>query len=324
MSPALSALGLVLGLAVFLAGARRLMAACDELASTRAKKWIQALSGTGITAAISGCAAAAAVHSSSAVTVIAMGLVRSGVLSLSRGFCVIVGANVGTTVTAQIAATDLGYGMWVLLGIGALLAVLLRGRAGRLAGRILFSTGVLMAGLWAMSASAAPMARSDIVRLLILFLGASPLSAAAAGAVLTGMIQSSTAVTGIVLALARQGLMDLPGAVGVVLGANVGTCVTGLIASVGAGKDARAVAWANLWFNVLGCAAALALFERFILLVTLFGGGLPRQVANAHTAFNVLTAAAVLPVAGPFMGLFARGDRGSFWGRTMAWKQFRR
>lgn len=324
MSPALAALGLVLGLAVFLAGARMLMAACDDLAATRVRRWIQALSGTGITAAIAGCAAAAAVHSSSAVTVMAMGLVRSGVLSLARGFCVIVGANVGTTVTAQIFATDLGHGMWVLLGVGAVLIVLVRGRAGRLAGRVLFSAGVLMAGLWAMSASLAPIARSDVVRLLILFLGANPVSAAAAGAVLTGVIQSSTAVTGIVLALAKQGLMDLSGAVGVILGANVGTCVTGLIASVGAGRDARAVAFANMWFNVLGCTAALAFFGQFIRLVNFFGGDLPRQVANAHTAFNVLTAAAVLPFAGPFMGWFTRGGRGLWWGRTTTWKQFRR
>lgn len=324
MSPALAVFGGVLGLLVFLAGVRMLMAACDELAATRARRWIRALSGTNIAAAVAGCAAAAAVHSSSAVTVMAMGLVRSGVLSLTRGFCIIVGANVGTTVTAQIVATDLGYGTWALLGVGSLLILLFKGRGGRLAGRVLFSIGVLSAGLWAMSASMAPMAQADVVRLLILFLGASPVPAAAVGAVMTGVIQSSTAVTGIVLALARQNLMDLPGAVGVILGANVGTCVTGLVASVGAGRDARAVAWANMWFNVLGCACALAFFGQFIRIVTLFGGDLPRQVANAHTAFNVLTAAAVLPVSEPFMGLFTRGGGGFWWGRKTTWKQFRR
>jgi phosphate:Na+ symporter len=289
--------GLLGGVAIFLLGFEQLTRAmqsaagsrlADGLARVSEHPWLGALSGAGVTAVI---------QSSSVTTVLTVGFVSASVMTLTQAIGVIAGANLGTTVTAQIVAFDVTRFAMLMIAVGFVLRFARVRSTAKQAGGALLGLGMVFLGMELMGGAVAPL--RDQPEVLALFQGAGgPLAALALGAGFTALVQSSSATIGIVIVLASQGLVDLETAIAIALGAKIGTCVTAMLASIGAGTAAKRAAvfhvllnlgGAILWLPLIGYLAALAewLSPAFPELAgtARLAAETPRQVANAYTIF---------------------------------------
>ena len=298
------------GLAAFIFGMRTLSGALSLLAGGRAERILSGLTKSPLRAGLLGAAASAAVQSSSAVTLLVIGMAEAGGLGLAAAGYILLGANVGTTVTpwlfslagirGAVSPASLAPAV-ALLGAG-LLILGAKGRKKSLA-EAACGFGVLMLGMERMQAAVAPLRElpefAGAVELL-----ASPALAAAAAALFTALIQSSTASIGILQALSRTGMLPLGTVIAVVLGQNVGTCITGELSALGGGRAARAVARFNLRINVIGAAAGVVLLYA---VRALWGGWLSRpagaaDIALCHSLFNILSAVLLWPAVPLLVG----------------------
>jgi phosphate:Na+ symporter len=289
--------GLLGGVAIFLLGFERMTRAMQSAAGTRLADGLARVSERPLLGALSGAGITAVIQSSSVTTVLTVGFVSAGVMTLTQAIGVIAGANLGTTVTAQIVAFDVTRFAMLMIAVGFALTFDRSRPSLRQAGGALLGLGMVFLGMDLMGAAVSPLREQPAV--MELFHGAGgPLAALALGAVFTALVQSSSATIGIVIVLASQGLVDLPTGIAIALGAKIGTCVTALIASVGAGVGARRAAsfhvllnlgGALLWLPLIGVLADLAtwLSPTFPDLTgtARLAAETPRQVANAYTVF---------------------------------------
>jgi phosphate:Na+ symporter len=303
--------GLLGGVAIFLLGFEQLTKAmqsaagsrlADGLARVSERPWLGALSGAGVTAVI---------QSSSVTTVLTVGFVSASVMTLTQAVGVIAGANLGTTVTAQIVAFDVTRFALLMVAVGFALRFLKTQATARQAGGALLGLGMVFLGMDLMGGAVAPL--RDQPEVLALFQGAGgPVAALALGAGFTALVQSSSATIGIVIVLASQGLVDLEVAIAIALGAKIGTCVTAMLASIGAGTPARRAAvfhvllnlgGAMLWLPLIGVLADIAtwLSPSFPELTgtARLAAETPRQVANAYTVFAAVNLLLVIGFTRP-------------------------
>jgi phosphate:Na+ symporter len=232
----------------------------------------------------------AAIQSSSATTVMVVGFVNAGLMTLVQSIPIILGANIGTTITAQLIAFKLTDYTLPIVAIGA--AMYLFGKTKRIKqiGEAILGFGILFLGLNIMSSGVKPLGNSELIRSAFTKLSHNPLLGILVGTVATIIVQSSSVSTGIVLALATTGLLDINAALPIILGTNIGTCVTAMLASIGANISARRTAIAHVLFNVIGTVIALVLFPFYLKIVLASSSDLLRQIANFHTIFNVVNA----------------------------------
>jgi phosphate:Na+ symporter len=243
------------------------------------------------------------VQSSTAVTVLTVGFVNARLLGLAQAVGIVLGSNVGACITVQMFAFNFTGLALPLTVLGGMLWTL--GRHGPLAnpGRALFGFGCAFLGLQLMSASFAPLQQSPFFIQLIATLGDSPILALLAGVGASALLHSSSASTGMVMLLYSQGLMSLPTAIAVVLGNNIGTCITAVLASLWGPAAGRRVALAHVLLNVAGTVIFLPLLPLFSSLVAATAESMSRQVANAHTIYNLISSMAILPFIHPFTRL---------------------
>lgn len=292
-----------LGLVLLLGGLQIMRNGLERAAHSRMRRALAVLTGSPLTALLTGTAVTALVQSSTAITVLAIGFVNAGMLGLVQSIGIILGANIGTCVTAQMLSFNLTVlAVPAMTGGFACLALGKKRAAFRYAGQSLLGFGMIFLGLEMISGSFAPLRHSAWFAGWLSSLGGRPLLAALAGAIFTGLIHSSATTTGVVMALSRQGLIDLPSAIALVLGGNLGTCITAVLASIGGTATGKRVALAHVLLNLGGVMAFLPLLHPFSVLVQLTDPSLPRQIANAQTIFNVASSLAVLP----FIHGFAR------------------
>lgn len=249
-----------------------------------------------------GALVTALLHSSAAVTVITIGFVSAGTMTFADSLGIILGSNIGTTFTTQIIAWNPEDLILPCVVGGSALWFLLRGRK-RYIGLAVFGFGATLFALNLMTAALAPLGETDWFRNVLTQASRHPLYGVLAGAGLTALVQSSTATTALTIAMASQGLIDLPGAIAIVLGNNIGTCVTAIIASIGSPIAAKRVAAAHVLLNVAGVLAFLPIIQTFAAIVEMFSPHLPVQVATAHTLFNILSSVAVWPFTRMFASL---------------------
>lgn len=282
-------------------------------AGHHARRFLTTLTKTPISGLLTGTVVTAVIQSSSATNVIVVGLVHAGLLSLPGAMGVMLGANVGTTVTAQLLAFDVSRLAPVFVATGVLFAV--RGRYGAKrparavtadVGGIFVGFGALLLGLEALRMSLAPLAAMPWARLLLANVGTNAYAAVGAGALLTAVLQSSSATTALTIAVARTGLLGSEAAIGIVLGANVGTVATTMLASIRTRTAAKRAAVADLVFNAAGVLLFMPFLSVFARIIATTGADVGRQVANAHTVFNVVTAVAVLPFVPVFVRFITR------------------
>ncbi|SET76746.1 Na/Pi cotransporter family protein [Oceanicella actignis] len=304
------ALGLAGGLAMFLLGMDRLSVGLRTMAGERMRAVLERFAGNRIAALLTGATVTAVIQSSSVTTVLVVGLVSAGAMTLTQSVGVILGANIGTTVTAQIVAFRIDDWALALLAGGFAVEFLSRDDRLRGAGGAALGLGLAFLGMEMMSGAMAPLRDDPAFWSLMTELGRRPALALAAGAAATALMQSSSATTGVVVVMAGQGLVSVETGIALALGANVGTCVTAVLAAIGKPADARRAAAVHVLFNLIGALAwlpfidALAAMARAVspLHPELQGAAraaaeAPRAIANANTLFNVINAAVMIGFA---------------------------
>ena len=244
-----------------------------------------------------GAVVTAVIQSSSATTVMVVGFVNAGMMTLSQAVWIIMGANIGTTITGQLIALDVGAMAPLLAFLGVAAVVFLKNPKIKHIGEIVAGLGVLFIGMDMMSAAMMPLRESEMfISLMTKF--SNPVLGILAGMVFTAIIQSSSASVGILQALASNGLIAFPNAVFVLFGQNIGTCITAVLASIGTSRSAKRTTIIHLMFNLIGTAiftTACLLFPIAEFVESFTPGNPAASIANMHTTFNIVTTCLLLP-----------------------------
>lgn len=292
------AISLMGGLGLFLYGMNLMGEALEKSAGTRLKKIIELLTSNIIMGVLVGALVTAVIQSSSATTVMVVGFVNAGIMTLPQAAGVIMGANIGTTITAQLVSFDLNGLAPIALGIGIILYLFSNKQKVKHIAEILIGFGILFTGMDFMKEAVQPLAEYKGFTDLLLTFGTYPLLGLLLGFGITAIVQSSSASMGMLVALASQGLIPLSSALPILYGQNIGTCVTSLISSIGTNKNARRAAMIHLIFNVLGTIVFLIFLNKPIVkMVTAADpGNIARQIANTHTLFNIISVILLIPL----------------------------
>ncbi len=295
--------GLFGGLGLFLLGMQLMAEGLQKAAGERMRRILELFTSRTSTAVATGALVTALLQSSSTTTVMIVGFVNSGLMTLSQAVGTIMGANIGTTITAQIVSFDIYSLALPLIGVGALLYYFVKKRLHRHVGLSLLGFGLLLLGLSTMSGSVDPLRDYPPFLQLLITLGERPLLGILAGTLFTVVVQSSSATTGLVIAFSWQGVISLPAGLALIVGANLGTCITVILASFGASVTARRAALSHVLFNLFGVFLFIIFRGPFVNLVALTGVSVARQIANAHTLFNVITTVILIPFLTRFVQL---------------------
>lgn len=290
-------LGLLGGLALFLYGMQMMSSGLEAAAGNRMKDILEKLTSNRFLGVLVGAVITAVVQSSSATTVMVVGFVNSGLMTLQQAVWIIMGANIGTTITGLLIALDMGAFAPVFAFIGVALIVFIKNPKCHHYGQILAGLGVLFIGMDMMSSAMSPLRESTEFIEIITKLD-NPVLGIIVGAVFTALIQSSSASIGILQTLAANNIITLGHAVFVLFGQNIGTCITAVIASFGASRVAKRTTIIHLMFNIIGTVlfTVLAIVIPYVLLIeNMFPGDASMQIAAAHTIFNIVTSILLIP-----------------------------
>ena len=292
-------LGMVGGLALFLYGMRMMGDGLEHLAGSKLKSILEKLTRNRFMAMLVGLLLTVLIQSSSATTVMAVGFVNAGLMDFSRAIGVIMGANIGTTITAQLIALKVTTIAPIFAFVGVVLYMFTKKSKPHNIGQVLAGLGILFMGMNIMSASMAPLKGVVWFQEAITSFS-NPLVGVAVGTIFTMLIQSSSASIGVMQALAMQGLIGLDSSIYVLFGMNIGTTITAILASIGGNKNAHRTALVHLLFNVIGTIVFIVIAQMlpFVSWVESFSpGDVVKQIANAHTIFNIVTTLMLLPAA---------------------------
>lgn len=294
-----SVLYFLAGLVLLIAGIEIMRRGLLVLSRTRLENIIKRATASSLKGFLWGTAATALVQSSTAVTVLAVGMVNARVLTFNQSLGIVLGANVGTCITVQFLALDLKEIALPLLMVGILLLLPSRSRG---AGTAAAGTGLTLLGLGLMAGSLAPFHDSPTLLGTLNAAAASPWQGLAAGTIIAAFLHSSTAVAGMAIILAGEGLLNPLVALHIILGANMGTCATALIASTFSSRAAKRTAMAHLVINLAGVLFILPFLPVCLHLLTILSGETSKIIAHFHTLFNLLSSLMALP----FIGILAR------------------
>ena len=290
-------LGLLGGLALFLYGMQMMSSGLEAAAGNRMKRILEKLTANRFLGVLVGAGITAVIQSSSAMTVMVVGFVNSGMMTLRQAVWIIMGANIGTTITGQLIALDIGQLAPLFAFVGVAMVVFFKKPQIHHYGNILAGLGVLFIGMEMMSSSMEPLREwPAFVEMVSTF--SNPLVGIAAGMLFTAIIQSSSASVGILQAMAAGGIVGLDSAVYVLFGQNIGTCITAVLASFGTSRNAKRTTIIHLMFNLFGTVlfTIICMTTPLTDLVASFTPGSPdSQIANMHTLFNIVTTLILLP-----------------------------
>lgn len=286
----------ILYIVIFLLGMTVMKIGLLNSAEARFKRVLYKMTDRPIKGLIAGALTTAIVQSSSAVTVITVGLVASGLIAFKQTIGVILGANIGTTITSEIATFHITHLHWGLLVVGAILLFLPNEKTFMI-GAISFGIGCLFVAMNGLNTLAAPLAHLAPMKAVLQASDRSIILAALAGALFSAMIQSSSATTLIVMSLMNHGALSLIAGIAIVLGANVGTCATALLASVGSRRAARWTAYTHALFNLCGVILCLPFLPYFVHWLNHFQLAPDVKLAHSSVLFNLVTALLALPFA---------------------------
>jgi len=245
-------------------------------------------------------------QSSSATTVMVIGFINAGLMTLQQASGVIIGANIGTTLTGHIMAIRISDFIPLLMIVGGALFLFLKREKTKEIGKVFFGFGLLFMGLGAMSTAMRPLAESYFFKEIIIMLEGNLLLGILVGAIMTAVLNSSSATTAIILSLAAAGAINLNAAIPIIFGMNIGTCLTGIISSIGANKAAKRAAVFLLFFNIIGTILFIPFVNPLTNLILSWGGEIGQQIANTHTFFNIVTAVLILPFSSLLVKLVSR------------------
>lgn len=297
--------GLIGGLALFLYGIEKMSAGMQKTAGNKMRQILAAVTRNRIIALVVGAFITMVVQSSSATTVMLVSFVQAGLMSFTQSLGVILGADIGTTITAQLIAFKLTDYALLMIAVGFGLRIFAKDKNTNHIGDMILGFGILFYGMKLMSDSMQPL-RTHAGFIDVMKGMENPLLGLLVGTFFTALIQSSAATIGVVIVLAQQGLLTLVAGIPIIFGANIGTCITAGLASIGTTREAKRVALAHVFFKIAGVLLFIFWIPSFADLIQAvaikFGSGIARQVANAHAFFNVSLGILFIP----FTTLFAR------------------
>jgi phosphate:Na+ symporter len=285
------------GLALLLYGMQLIGEGLQRAAGGHLRHLLTSMTRTRLAAVASGALVTSIIQSSSATTLMLIGFVSAGLVTFRQSLGVILGADIGTTFTVQLLAFKVQELSLLLVGVGFAMTFFARRGLLKSLGQVILGFGFIFLGMKVMNDGLAPLAENELTRQVLVALAGNQFLALLVGAVLSAGMASSAATIGLMLSLGHQGLLPLAAAIPVVLGANIGTCATALAASLRSSSDARRVAVAHIAFKVLGVALVFPIVAPLTVLVAQTAGDVARQIANAHTLFNVAISALFLPFA---------------------------
>ncbi len=303
--------GLVGGLGLFLYGMELGSGGLQKSAGAKMRTILEKLTSNRFMGVILGTVTTALVQSSSATTVMVVGFVSAGLMTLVQAIGVIFGANIGTTVTVQLIAFQISDYALLMIGWGFIQTIVTKRKMWIYAGEIILGFGLIFYGMAVMSNAMRPLRDMPVFADALVSLGENPVLGIMVAAAFTGLINSSGATIGLAVVLASQDLITLQAAMPIVLGANIGTTVTTLWAMIGASTEGKRAGIAHLTFNVIGVVVFLPFlgyFSEQIVEVTQSMGSssIPRQVANGHMLFNVFNTLFFIPLLGPLARLVTK------------------
>ena len=296
------------GLALFLYGMNMMSNGLEMAAGDKMKTILEKLTSNRILGVLVGALVTAIIQSSSATTVMVVGFVNSGLMSLTSAVWVIMGANIGTTITGQLIAIDITAIAPLIAFIGVAMIVFFKSQKLDAIGGVIGGLGILFIGMETMSSAMVPLrTMPEFVGLISKF--QNPFIGILVGALFTALIQSSSASVGILQALAKSGVMTLSSSIYILFGQNIGTCITSVLASIGTSKNAKRTTIIHLSFNIIGTVLFVTismLFPFADLVQSLTPSNVAAQIANVHTIFNVTTTLLLLPIGTKLVDLACR------------------
>lgn len=292
--------GLVGGLAIFIYGMNMMSECLQKAAGEKMKSILALLTRNPVLGVLAGAITTAVLQSSSATTVMAIGFVSAGLMSLPQAISIIFGANIGTTMTAQIIAFKITDYIYIIIFIGFIISFVAKSEKEKSIGQTIFAFGLLFLGIETMGDVMKPLASSPVFTDLIAKVSNMPVLGVAVGTLMTLVVQSSSATIAVLQNFAAQAgpdgvtsILGLTGAIPILLGDNIGTTITALLASIGQNKDAKRTAVAHCIFNISGCLLFIWFIKPFAALIQYISPKGPeievisRQIANSHTVFNI-------------------------------------
>lgn len=295
------------GLGMFIYGMQIMAQGLENAAGNKMKSLLEVLTKNKMMGVLLGATITAVIQSSSATTVMVVGFVNAGIMNLTQAMGVIMGANIGTTVTGWLVSAV----EWakvlspatlapIAIMVGVVIMLIGKRRSSKEIASIIVGFGLLFVGITTMSTAVAPLQESESFRSIFVTLGSSPLLGILAGALVTAIIQSSSASVGILQSLAAAGLVPFSAAIYIIMGQNIGTCITAILSSLGAKKNAKTAALMHLLFNIIGTVIfSIVAILYFKVINTQIGTGIisQTQISMAHTAFNIGTTVLLFPVS---------------------------
>ena len=286
------------GLGLFIFGMKLMGDGLENAAGEGLKKILEKVTKNPIIGVIVGAVVTMVIQSSSATTVMVVGFVNAGLMNLAQAAGVIMGANIGTTITAQLVAFKLDTIAPIFVFVGAMMVMFIKTKKRREIGNIILGFGILFTGMGTMSSAMKPLTESAVFNNVLTYVGNYWWLGVIAGALITAVLQSSSATTGILIVLAGAGAVDIHQALPIIMGCNIGTCITAMLATVGTNKTAHRAAMLHLIFNVAGTVLFLPFIVSHLLgnFVSYFSADVSRQIANAHTVFNIVNTLIMVPL----------------------------
>lgn len=284
---------------LFFAGMTVLRIGLFNLSGYRMKKWLSKLTDSPLKGLILGMIVTAILQSSSAVMVITIGLIAAGQLTFKRSIGIILGTNIGTTVTVEFLAFSTDSIILPFVLIGCILS-LFKHIKYRSLGFSLFGLGAIFLAMEGFKKLVVPLSQLPIVKMALTEMNENYLFAIVLGTIVTSIIQSSSAATGIAMSFLQSDMIHLQSSISFMLGANIGTCMTAILAAIGSGTEARLTSYAHIWLNIIGVLIFIPFISIFTEFIEVLTPNRAQQLAHASVLFNVIVSLIFLPIAKPY------------------------
>ena len=294
---------LIGGLGLFLYGMKLMGEGLENAAGENLKNILEKVTSNKFMGVIVGAIVTAIIQSSSATSVMVVSFVNAGLMNLSQTVGVTMGANIGTTITAQMVTLDFEAIVPLFIGIGAIMLLTVKKKKTKDIAAIILGFGVLFLGMSTMSGAMEPLKESNAFKEVIDVMGNNVFLGVLAGLVATAILQSSSATTGILVALGSTGVIEIEVAIPIILGCNIGTCITAVLASTSGNKAAKKAAFLNVLIKVVGVIIMLPFVGYLRDVVVYMTSDVGKEIANAHTIFNVVTSIILLPFSNVLVGI---------------------
>jgi len=286
------------GLVLFLFSITMLSNTLKKISSSRLKSLLQKTTDSPVKGALTGTTVTFLVQSSSVTVLLLIGLVNAGIMNLRQAIYVILGSEIGTTITAQIVAFKVKTIFYPIMVAGFALSVLCSREKLKNTGELLFYLAMIFLAMKIMADGSRPLRDYPLILTLLSDFGVYPILGIAIGAVITAITNSSSATTSLVIAMSMEGLLGLSSGIALIIGANIGTCLLELIATVGTNIAAKRTGMAQFLINIIGALLFYPFLDQFGGLVALTATDMPRLLANAHTLFNITVSLVLMPFVG--------------------------